>query len=254
MKKLGLVFSGGGVRALAHAGLLKALQEQDIRPAAISGTSGGALVGGLYASGVTPDEMLEFFRKTPVFKWSMVTFRKIGLMDSAKYTKFFEKHFKYRTFEELNIPLAVAATNLLTGKVQYFNKGELIQPLIASSALPPYFSPVRIDKGLYSDGGILDNFPIEPIKNLCEVVIGSFINPLEPIGEDELKNSLQLLQRIYNIAMDGNYTRKFKKSDYVFFHNLSNINVLDTKMLENAFQYGYEQGIEKIETIKQLVN
>ena len=86
------------------------------------------------------------------------------------------------------------------------------------------------------------------------MVIGSFINPLEPIGEDELKNSLQLLQRIYNIAMDGNYTRKFKKSDYVFFHNLSNINVLDTKMLENAFQYGYEKTIEKIETIKQLVN
>ena len=54
--------------------------------------------------------------------------------------------------------------------------------------------------------------------------------------------------------MDGNYTRKFKKSDYVFFHNLSNINVLDTKMLENAFQYGYEKTIEKIETIKELVN
>ena len=76
MKKLGLVFSGGGVRALAHAGLLKALEEQGIHPAAISGTSGGALVGGLYACGVTPDEMLEFFRKTPVFKWSMVTFKK----------------------------------------------------------------------------------------------------------------------------------------------------------------------------------
>ena len=62
MKKLGLVFSGGGVRALAHAGLLKALDENGIQPSIISGTSGGALVGGLYACGVAPEQMLDFFK------------------------------------------------------------------------------------------------------------------------------------------------------------------------------------------------
>ena len=254
MKKLGLVFSGGGVRALAHAGLLKALQENGIRPSVISGTSGGALVGGLYACGIPPEEMLTFFKKTPVFKWSMLTFKKVGLVDSGKYTKFFNEHFKYRTFEELHTPLVVAATNLLSGKATYFSKGELIQPLIASSALPPYFSPVKIGDGLYSDGGLLDNFPIEPIKGQCDVIIGSFINPLEPITERELNNSFHFMQRIYNIAMDGNYSKKFKKSDLVFFHNLSNIGVLDTKMLEHAYTYGYEQAKDKIEMISQLVH
>ena len=121
--------------------------------------------------------MLDFFKKTPVFKWSMLTFKKIGLVDSGKYTKFFQKYFKYPTFEDLRIPLSVAATNLLTGKVKYFSEGELIQPLIASSALPPYFSPVKIGDGLYSDGGLLDNLPIEPIRKRCEVIIGSFIKP-----------------------------------------------------------------------------
>jgi len=253
MKKLGLVFSGGGVRALAHAGLLKALDENGIQPSIISGTSGGALVGGLYACGVAPEEMLDFFKKTPVFKWSMLTFKKIGLVDSGKYTKFFQKYFKYPTFEDLRIPLSVAATNLLTGKVKYFSEGELIQPLIASSALPPYFSPVKIGDGLYSDGGLLDNLPIEPIRKRCELIIGSFINPLEVITENELTSSFHFMQRIYSIAMDGNYSRKFKKCDHVFFHNLSYIGVLDTKMLERAYHYGYEQTNQQIELIKSLL-
>ena len=137
--------------------------------------------------------------------------------------------------------------------MEYFTKGELIQPLIASSALPPYFSPVKIGDGLYSDGGLLDNLPIDPIKKHCEVIIGSFINPLEVITENELTSSLHFMQRIYSIAMDGNYSRKFKKCDHVFFHNLSNIGVLDTKMLERAYQYGYEQTNKQIELIKSLV-
>ena len=82
--KIGLVFSGGGVRALAHAGLLKALEEKGLRPSIISGTSGGALIGGLYACGIAPDDMLSFFKETPVFKWSMLTFKKVGLVDSSK--------------------------------------------------------------------------------------------------------------------------------------------------------------------------
>ncbi|GJH39723.1 phospholipase [Capnocytophaga sp. HP1101] len=244
--KLGLVFSGGGVRALAHAGLLKALEEKGLEPSIISGTSGGALVGALYACEVKPDDMAQFFKDTPVFKWSMLTFRKVGLVDSAKYTKFFKKHFKCPTFEELKLPLIVTATNLLNGKVQYFNKGELIQPLIASAALPPYFSPVRIGDSLYCDGGLLNNFPIEPLKNQCDTIIGSFVNPLETITEKDLSNSFQFMQRIYNITMDGNYNRKFKKCDHLLLHNLSDISVLDTTHLDRAFEYGYEMAMKQL--------
>ena len=190
--------------------------------------------------------MVHFFKETPVFKWSMLTFKKVGLVDSAKYTKFFKKQFQCPTFEDLRLPLVVTATNLLNGKVQYFSKGELIQPLIASSALPPYFSPVRIGDSLYCDGGLLNNFPIEPLKDRCDRIIGSFVNPLETITEKELSNSFQFMQRIYNITMDGNYNRKFKKCDYLLLHNLSNVGVLDTKKLDQAFEYGYEQTITKL--------
>ena len=139
--KLGLVFSGGGVRALAHAGLLKALEEKGLRPSIISGTSGGALIGALYACGVKPDDMMRFFKETPLFKWSMITFKKVGLVDSAKYAKFFKKELQYHTFEELQLPLIVTATNLLNGKLQYFSRPlssgpcSFFLPLINSLAL-----------------------------------------------------------------------------------------------------------------------
>ena len=92
MKTFSLALSGGGVRALAHAGLLKALEQYKFRPVAISGTSGGALVGALYASGIAPEEIKDFFKQTPLFKFSMLSFGKMGLIDSNKYPALFEKY------------------------------------------------------------------------------------------------------------------------------------------------------------------
>ena len=82
MKTFGLTLSGGGVRALAHAGMLKALEEHNLRPMVISGTSGGALVGALYASGKTPEKIIDFFKETPLFKLSMLSLPRMGLINS----------------------------------------------------------------------------------------------------------------------------------------------------------------------------
>ena len=253
MKTFSLALSGGGVRALAHAGLLKALEQYKFRPVAISGTSGGALVGALYASGIAPEEIKDFFKQTPLFRFSMLSFGKMGLIDSNKYPALFEKYLSCHTFEQLSIPITVVATNLLDGKVAYFSKGDLIAPLIASSALPPYFSPVKIDNGIYCDGGLLNNFPIEPLKGKGDILVGSFINPLEKIDEKELKNPIKFFQRIYNVVMDGSYEKKFKKCDYVFLHELDNIGVLETKLIDKAFDYGYEKTLSHIALIKSLV-
>ena len=253
MKTFSLALSGGGVRALAHAGLLKALEQYKFRPVAISGTSGGALVGALYASGIAPEEIKDFFKQTPLFRFSMLSFGKMGLIDSNKYPALFEKYLSCHTFEQLYIPITVVATNLLDGKVAYFSKGDLIAPLIASSALPPYFSPVKIDNGIYCDGGLLNNFPIEPLRGKCDVLIGSFINPLESVEEKDLSNPIKFFQRICNVIMDGSYEKKFKKCDFVFLQELSNIGVLDTKQIDAAFEYGYQQALSMMTTLKNCI-
>jgi len=240
-KEIGLVLSGGGVRGLAHIGFIKVLLENNIFPTRVTGTSAGALVAALYAYGYSPDEMVEFFKQTPLLKLSLYAVNKPGFMDSEKYALFFEKFFPNNSFESLKYPLTVTATNLFTGELDYFNKGELIKPLIASSALPPVFSPIEINGHMYSDGGILNNFPIEPLEKKCSVIYGSFLNPINLIDKSEINTSLKLLYRVYHIGLQSNNIKKFKKCSFVFTPtNLKDIGVLDSNSIEKAFNIGYE--------------
>ena len=252
-KQIGLVLSGGGVRAIAHIGLIKALLENNIVPTQVSGTSAGAMVSAFYAAGLSTEDMLSFFKQTPLLKLSLYAVNKPGIMDSDKYASFFNEFFPKNTFESLKYPLTITATNLITGKLDYFNKGELIKPIIASSALPPVFSPIEINGSFYSDGGILNNFPIEPLLN-CDKIIGSFLNPVTIIDKSEIDSSFKLLYRVYHIGLDAPNTKKFKKCNYVFFPSeIDKIGVLDSKSIENAYNLGYEQAKMEIEKIQKAI-
>ena len=148
---VGLVLSGGGVKGMAHIGLIKALLEYDIYPNIVSGASAGALVGSLYANGVAPDDMLLFFKETPLFRYNFITINKPGLFDTEKYIPFLRNYFTEDSFEDLPRELHIAVTNLQEGSCQFFSSGELLLPLLASAALPPVFSPVSINGRLYAD-------------------------------------------------------------------------------------------------------
>lgn len=240
-QKIGLVLSGGGVRALAHVGLIQVLLENNIIPTNISGTSGGAIVGALYAAGYEPKEMISFFKKTPLLNISLYARRKPGFMDSEKYISFFKKFFKNDSFESLKHPLTITATNLIDGKLNFFSSGELIKTLIASSALPPVFSPIEINNNLYCDGGVLNNFPVEPLFNECDKIIGSFVNPVTKINKSQINSSYKLMMRVLHIGLDANNDSKFKKCNYVFLpSNVNKIGVLESKNIEKAYQLGYE--------------
>ncbi len=252
--KIGLVLSGGGVRALGHVGFIKALLEEGIVPDGVSGTSGGALVAALYAYGYSIDDMLNFFRKTPLLSISLYTFNKPGLMDSEKYYTHFKKFFPEDNFDTLKYPTYISATNLLSGKLDFFSEGELINPLIASSALPPVFSPVEINGNLYSDGGILNNFPIEPLENNFEKIIGSFVNPLKPTSKSQINSTIKLIYRVYHIGLDANDIRKFSRCNYVLTPvELSKVNVLDRSMVNKAFQIGYKLARKEMPQIKKAI-
>jgi len=238
-KEIGLVLSGGGVRAVAHIGFIEVLLENNIVPTKVAGTSAGALVSALYAAGYSPTEMLSFFEQTPLLKLSLYAMNKPGIMDSDKYALFFEKFFPKNSFESLKYPLTVTATNLIEGTLDYFNSGVLIKPLIASSALPPIFSPIDINGKLYSDGGILNNFPTEPLEE-CDTIIGSFVNPITVIEKSEINSSIKLLYRVYHIGLEANNLKKFNKCNYVFAPiELNKIGALDSNAIQKAYELGY---------------
>ena len=101
-----------------------------------------------------------------------------GLLQISGIAKILESHLQGKNFEELKIPLFICATDLNNGKAVYFSKGELITAVIASASIPVLFKPVIINKIYYVDGGVLDNLPVKPIENNCNILIGSFVNPV----------------------------------------------------------------------------
>jgi len=240
-KEIGLVLSGGGVKAVAHIGFIKVLLENNIVPTQVSGTSAGALVAALYAHGYEPEKMISFFKQTPLFKFSLYAINKPGFMDSEKYITFFKKFFSENSFESLKYPLTVTATDLISGKLTYFKSGELIKPLIASSALPPIFSPIEINNTWYCDGGVLNNFPVETVRKKCDIILGSFVNPITTIEKEEINSSLKLLYRVYDLGIDANNIKKFKRCNYVFSPiEIKKIGVLDSNAIDKAFEIGYK--------------
>lgn len=246
--KLGLVLSGGGVKGMAHIGLLKALTQRGIYPSQISGVSAGALVGGLYADGASVEEMLDFFMETPLLKYNFVTVNKPGLFNTDKYLPFFEDVFTAHRFEDLERRLTVVATNLLSGEPEFIERGELFKPLLASAALPPVFSAVSIDGQLYADGGIMNNFPVEPLVGACDIIIGCYASSMKKIGKGQIKNALQISQRANLLMLHANAKDKLYVPDLLFEPNdLGEIGVLDKKGINKAFTIGYDCANRKLD-------
>lgn len=247
-KIIGIVLSGGGVKGIAHIGVLKALMQRDIYPDIISGASAGALIGGLYADGVSTEDMLLFFKETPLLKYNFMTINKPGLFDTDKYLPFFEDYFSAHHFEGLEKKLTVVTTNLQKGGQVFFEKGELFKPLLASAALPPVFSPVSIDGTMYADGGIMNNFPVEPLVDNCDVIIGSYTSSMKEVGKGQLKTSVQISQRTNLLMLHANSREKLCVPDLLFVpKELEKIGILDKRSIDKAFVLGYDYASRKLE-------
>lgn len=245
--KTGLVLSGGGARGFAHLGVLQALHESKIYPEVISGTSAGAIAGVLYCDGYSPKEALEIMKSESRLNYLRPTVPRFGLLQISGVAKILESHLRAKTFEQLKIPLFVAATNLNHGRIEYFSKGELINPVIASSSIPVLFKPVVINMNSYVDGGVMDNLPIKPIENLCRFFIGSFVNPT---GYQKTFSSLiDIAERIFILNLYKEALEKSKKFDlFIGPEELVNYKILGTEKAEEVFNVGYRATINVIKS------
>ncbi|RDY59847.1 patatin-like phospholipase family protein [Flagellimonas nanhaiensis] len=247
-KNMGLVLSGGGVRGMAHIGLIKAIQEYGLKADFVAGSSVGALVGALYANGNSIEEMLQFFKETPLFQYSFFAINKPGFIDTERYFKIFERYFPQNSFKSLKMPLCVLATDLLKGEEKVFQEGPLIKPLLASAALTPVFSPVEINGTLYADGGIMNNFPKEYLEDKTDFILGSNVSIAAELQKKDLKNSLQLAGRVTGLMIYASSHKKLHECDlFIEPMELEEIGVLDKKGIEKAFAIGYDHGRSMLE-------
>ncbi|MDO6516195.1 patatin-like phospholipase family protein [Zobellia uliginosa] len=249
-KSIGLVLSGGGVRGMAHIGLIQAMNEFGLSAQVVGGSSVGALVGALYANGNSVLDMMAFFKETPLFRYNFLTIAKPGFIDTDRYFDVFKTYFPQNSFDTLEKKLHVVATNLQKGDLEYFSEGELIRPLLASAALPPVFSPVEMEGQLYADGGIMNNFPLEPVMGQAEYIIGSNVSVVGELNKNALKNSLQLTGRVTGLMIYAINRKKLNACDLLMeFKELEKIGVLDRKGIEKAYLVGYENTCRRLEEL-----
>lgn len=253
MKKIGVVLSGGGVRGFAHLGVLKVLDELQIKPCAISGVSAGAIFGALYASGKSPDEILAFAKNNSYLRFSNFLWRKEGLFSMETMRKILNENLPVDSFESLKIPLFVNATDFLHNKTIFFSSGELIKPLIASASFPVLFEPVSGENTRLVDGGLLDNFPVAPLLNLSDKILGSHVNKLANISNTNIKFSkAALIERCFHLAIANSVYSKVHLCDIFIEPLLDSFGLLRMKNLDQIFEIGYQAALKEKDNILRL--
>lgn len=251
---VGIVLSGGGSRGLTHIGVLEALRENGIEPESVSGTSAGAIVGALYAAGYSSAEMFEFFETRSPFRPSKLTLRKAGFVDTDKVVEDFLAYFPEDSFEALKRRLFVTATDLVRGRLEVFSSGRLVRPVVASSSVPLIFTPTEVDGILFVDGGIISNFPVDPLLGLCDVILGVYASPLRSTDPSELTNSFAVSQRALEIGMFHNSRRNFHKCDIVLSPPaLAGEPTFALKQSHAIVDLGRMAALERMDEIKALV-
>ena len=247
---IGIAFSGGGARGIAHLGVLKALLEHDINPEIISGTSAGAIVGALYAAGYSPEEALAIIKQTNVLSVFRPSFSWKGLLSIDNLGTLLKNYLPVK-FSDLDKELIVAATNINSGKTKYFKKGALIPAILASCCVPLVFKPVRIGSENYVDGGLLKNLPAEVLRKKVDLLIGVNSNPSGQANN--LDNARLVMERSALLAIGVNTARSLKKCDIVIEPaEMNKFSGFGLSQAQEIFEYGYDYTQENISNFVPL--
>jgi NTE family protein len=236
--KLGLVLSGGGARGFAHPGAMKAIEDFGLKPEIISGTSAGALAGVLYADGYVPEEIIQLFVGKDFREFADIQVPVVGIFGTSGLRRFLKKHLHAKNFEDLKIPLKVVTTNLDEGKSEVFDKGLIIDAVIASCSIPIVFNPVVINGANYVDGGVFKNFPVSTIRSLCDKVVGVNVSPL--VSKKYNKTILHIAERAYHYMSRTNTLLDRTLCDVlVEITDLAYFKTFDLVNSEKIFGIGY---------------
>jgi len=180
-KKVGLALGSGSAKGLSHIGVIKLLEEMDIKIDYIAGSSIGAMIGGAYAAGVSINEIEDIALKTDLassVKYFLPTISKSGLISGTKVTEFLRDIVGDIKIENLKIPFTATATDILTGQEVNFSKGRLVEAIRTSISVPIIFQPVIYDDKILVDGGLANPLPINVAREMgAEFIIAVNVMP-----------------------------------------------------------------------------
>ena len=196
--RIGLALGGGFARGIAHLGVLRVMEEEGIPIDCIAGTSVGALVGTVYAAGVTIDEMAKLGIETTFHDFGRWTLSRMGMASNERLDVYFHKFTKVKSFEELKMPMAIVATDLLSGQSVYFSDGEIAPALRASCAYPGLFLPIEYRNHFLVDGFVTESVPTGAARFLgADYVIGVNLEP--GLLHTNPRNTIEIITRSFSV-------------------------------------------------------
>ena len=175
--KLGVALGGGFARGLAHVGILKVLEEENIAIDYMAGTSVGSVIAAAFCSGVSAKELEEIAKMVRFRDFARWAISRYGICNNDRMEEFLPRVVTVKTFEELKIPLAVAATDFVSGEPVVFQSGPICDPVRASCSYPGMFAPVQVGGKWLVDGMLGHAVPSTPLRAMgADYVIGVYLN------------------------------------------------------------------------------
>lgn len=261
-KTLGLALGAGGARGVTHAGFLQALEEEGIKPDYITGCSMGSVVGGCYASGMPVSEMREVLlslKVRDILDLNPLMIFQMSFLGSKKMHELLEENLRKKNIEDFPIPFKCVATDLISGKLHVFEKGDAALAMQASSTIPSVFKPVQFEDKLFVDGSCLCRVPIKLVKSMgADVVVAVDVLKNTSQPAEDLHNIFKMLLRVYDI-MDANATSMYRERDghlcdLYLEPELEGVSVMQVKDLDKPYYEGYKLGKLNAPKIKQLLS
>ncbi|MCD8294149.1 MAG: patatin-like phospholipase family protein [Clostridia bacterium] len=249
-KTLGLALGGGCANGAAHIGVLRALEEEGIRPDYISGCSIGAVIGACYAHGMTPLEIREEVLKLKtrsIADFRLGFIRRKSLFATKKVKKLLLKYIGEGNIEDFNIPFSCIATDAFNAQTVVLDHGPAVQAVLASLAVPCVFRPVGIDGKTLIDGSVMCRVPSRFAKDMgADVVVSVDVLSNLETPPEKIKNIFSMMMRSYEL-MDMQITRKTKELEegvYDLFiePDMTGLSQYTVEDLDITYDRGYEAG------------
>jgi len=283
--KIGVVLSGGGAKGIAHIGILKAMEEEGLYPDYIAGTSMGSIIGGLYATGYSADQLDSIVRE---IDWDLVLSNNIpldyisfqekvyynrylvefpikkgkltlpsGMIEGQELSQVLTNYtwpsMKYESFDDFPIPFRCVATDVSTGNPIVFKDGSLSEALRASMSIPTAFTAADLDTTLAVDGGIVNNFPVEELFKMgADIVIGVNVSDEGLINAKELGSMTGILMQIAMTPSLKRVQEQIAMCDVYIKPDLKNYGTASFSSYKEILKLGYQAGEENREKFRKL--
>ena len=280
--KIGIALSGGGIRGIAHAGVLDALEKNNIKIDIIGGTSCGAIIASLYAMGYSPYHIYTLFKRyakkiakmnsAPILSGikNIIWNKKISITGLRNGKNIEEIYNEYATrkgiksISQIKMPIVIPTVDITESKEYIFtnnipqnatNKNQYItdisvgKAIRASSSFPAFFSPCKVEKHAFMDGGAIDNIPVREVKNQGADKVIAVKFDADQIYEES--NIMDIVMKTIDIMGSKISEESLEMSDYILNVYTDKVGLLDVEKLDKCYKYGYDCVINRIDDIKK---